>query len=78
MAAAGRLQDAKAHVCNVADQAEVDRVFGALLAAERVDILVNNAGIAGIGTVATTLETDFGSRLQCKCEERPTTARARS
>jgi len=47
---------AEAHECNVADQMEVDRVFGAL---GRVDILVNNAGIAGIGTVATTTAEDF-------------------
>ena len=58
-AAAAGLRDAEAHVCNVADQAEVDRVFGALLERERVDILVNNAGIAGIGTAATTLDADF-------------------
>lgn len=45
-----------AHRCNVADQAEVDRVFAAL---GRVDILVNNAGIAGIGTVSTTSAADF-------------------
>ena len=55
-AAAARLEGAEAYVCNVADQAEVDRVFGAL---GRVDILVNNAGIAGIGTVATTTSADF-------------------
>lgn len=55
-AAAATLQGAEALVCNVADQAEVDRVFGGL---GRVDILVNNAGIAGIGTVATTTAADF-------------------
>jgi len=55
-AAAAKLGDADSRVCNVADQAEVDRVFGAL---GRVDILVNNAGIAGIGTVATTTMADF-------------------
>ncbi len=54
--AAAKLPGAEAHVCNVADQAEVDRVFASL---GRVDILVNNAGIAGIGTVATTAEADF-------------------
>ena len=35
---------AKGHGCNVADKAEVDRVFGELLAVQRIDILVNNAG----------------------------------
>ena len=46
-------------MCDVAEQGDVDRVFGALLGRERVDILVNNAGIAGIGTVPTTAEADF-------------------
>jgi 2-keto-3-deoxy-L-fuconate dehydrogenase len=58
-AAAAGLTNAEAHVCNVAEQADVDRVFAALLATERVDILVNNAGIAGIGTVATVTAEDF-------------------
>ncbi len=62
-AAAERLNasggQAEAHTCDVADQADVDRVFGDLLTRKRVDILVNNAGIAGIGTVATTIEADF-------------------
>jgi NAD(P)-dependent dehydrogenase (short-subunit alcohol dehydrogenase family) len=53
---AAGLIGAEAHECNVADQAQVDRVFGAL---GRIDILVNNAGIAGIGTVATTTAEDF-------------------
>jgi NAD(P)-dependent dehydrogenase (short-subunit alcohol dehydrogenase family) len=47
------------HTCNVADQDEVDRVFGSLLAVERIHILVNNAGIAGIGRVDTTASADF-------------------
>ena len=50
---------AKGHGCNVADQAEVDRVFGELVAGQRIDILVNNAGIAGIGRVDTTAAADF-------------------
>jgi len=58
-AAAAKLQNAAALVCNVADQAEVDRVFGELLGRERVDILVNNAGIPGIGTVESTTTADF-------------------
>jgi 2-keto-3-deoxy-L-fuconate dehydrogenase len=45
-----------AHACNVADQGEVDRVFGEIGALE---ILVNNAGIAGIGTVASTKGEDM-------------------
>lgn len=50
---------AEGHACNVADQAEVDRVFGKLLEKERMHILVNNAGIAGIGRVDTTSSADF-------------------
>ena len=57
--AAANIANAEALVCNVADQAEVDRVFGDLLGRERVDILVNNAGIAGIGTVESTTAEDF-------------------
>lgn len=58
-AAAAKLQNAAALVCNVADQAEVDRVFGELLGRERVDILVNNAGVPGIGTVESTTTADI-------------------
>ncbi len=50
---------ATGYACNVADQTEVDRVFGDLVARQRVHILVNNAGIAGIGRVDTTTESDF-------------------
>ena len=57
--AAAKLQNAAALVCNVADQAEVDRVFGELLGRERVDMLVNNAGVPGIGTVESTTTADF-------------------
>jgi len=55
---------AKGHGCNVADQTEVDRVFGDLLASERIHILVNNAGIAGIGRVDTIAEADFDRVFQ--------------
>jgi len=48
-----------AHGCNVADQDEVQRVFGEILSLGKLDILVNNAGIAGIGTVATTTGADM-------------------
>jgi 2-keto-3-deoxy-L-fuconate dehydrogenase len=47
------------YACNVANQAEVDRVFGDLMARQRIHILVNNAGISGIGRVDTTTEGDF-------------------
>jgi len=55
---------ARAHGCNVADPAEVDRVFGDLLASERIHILVNNAGVAGIGRVDTTTAADFDRVFQ--------------
>lgn len=47
------------YACNVADESDVDRVFGELLTKERIHILVNNAGIAGIGRVDTTATADF-------------------
>jgi 2-keto-3-deoxy-L-fuconate dehydrogenase len=50
---------AEGHVCDVADQDDVDRVFGDLLSRGRIHILVNNAGIAGIGRVDTTSAADF-------------------
>jgi NAD(P)-dependent dehydrogenase (short-subunit alcohol dehydrogenase family) len=56
--------NAKGHACNVAVKDEVDRVFGDLLARERVHILVNNAGIAGIGRVDTTTAEDFDRVFQ--------------
>ena len=55
---------AQGHACNVADQDEVDRVFGDLLKTERIHILVNNAGIAGIGRVDTTTTADFDRVFQ--------------
>jgi 2-keto-3-deoxy-L-fuconate dehydrogenase len=55
---------AEGHACNVADQDEVDRVFGDLLKTERIHILVNNAGIAGIGRVDTTTTADFDRVFQ--------------
>jgi 2-keto-3-deoxy-L-fuconate dehydrogenase len=55
---------AEGHACNVADQAEVDRVFGELLAGQRVHILVNNAGVAGIGRIDTTTAADFDRVFQ--------------
>jgi 2-keto-3-deoxy-L-fuconate dehydrogenase len=55
---------AEGHVCDVADQDDVDRVFGDLLSLGRVHILVNNAGIAGIGRVDTTSAADFDRVFQ--------------
>jgi NAD(P)-dependent dehydrogenase (short-subunit alcohol dehydrogenase family) len=50
---------AAAHVCDLADEAEAARSFGAVIAKGRLEILVNNAGIANIGTVETTSAADF-------------------
>jgi 2-keto-3-deoxy-L-fuconate dehydrogenase len=50
---------AKAHECNVADSAGVQRVIQEITKNGRIDILVNNAGIAQIGKLETTPEADF-------------------
>jgi len=51
--------NASAHVCDVTNQKEVERVFGGLFRQERLHILVNNAGVSHIGTVESTSEEDF-------------------
>jgi NAD(P)-dependent dehydrogenase (short-subunit alcohol dehydrogenase family) len=57
MAAGGK---AKAHGCNVAQQADVIKTIDSIQAdAGRVDILVNCAGIAHVGKLETTAEADF-------------------
>lgn len=50
---------AKAHVCDVANQAEVKRVIADITAEHAINILVNNAGIAHIGKLEDTRESDF-------------------
>ncbi|SEM16787.1 NAD(P)-dependent dehydrogenase, short-chain alcohol dehydrogenase family [Chitinophaga rupis] len=51
---------AKAHGCNVAQQADVIKTIDNIQAdAGRIDILVNCAGIAHIGKLETTAEADF-------------------
>jgi 2-keto-3-deoxy-L-fuconate dehydrogenase len=51
--------------CNVADQAEVKKVFEQVhRQAGSIDILVNNAGIAHIGSALTTSEEDFDKVYQ--------------
>ncbi|ULQ56988.1 glucose 1-dehydrogenase [Flavihumibacter rivuli] len=46
--------------CNVADQADVQKVVAAISELEgRIDILVNNAGVAHIGNAENTSEADF-------------------
>jgi len=51
--------DAFGHACDVANHADVQRVFGGIAAAGRVDILVNCAGVSHIGTLSDTTEADF-------------------
>jgi NAD(P)-dependent dehydrogenase (short-subunit alcohol dehydrogenase family) len=47
-------------VCDVTDQAAVDRAFAEFATRHgRLDIVVNNAGISHIGTAATTGAADF-------------------
>ena len=48
-----------AHTCDVADAADVERVFGAILARGPVDVLVNNAGVAHIGSIEEVSEDDL-------------------
>ena len=51
---------AAAIACDVADGAQVDRVFDRIVAEQgRVDILVNNAGISHVGTIERTTEADL-------------------
>lgn len=45
-----------AHLCNVANQSEVIKIFEGI---GNLHILINNAGIAHIGKATTTSETDF-------------------
>ena len=47
---------ATAHVCNVAEQADVQRVVESI---SQVDILVNNAGVAHVGNVENCSTEDF-------------------
>ena len=50
---------ATAHRCDVTDQADVARVFGAILQQGRIDILVNDAGIAHVGNLENTTADDL-------------------
>jgi 2-keto-3-deoxy-L-fuconate dehydrogenase len=50
---------AVAHRCDVADRAEVARVFEAITREGGIDILVNNAGIAHVGSLEGTTEEDM-------------------
>jgi len=50
---------AAAHRCDVTDQADVERVIGAILQQGRIDILVNDAGIAHVGNLENTTADDL-------------------
>jgi NAD(P)-dependent dehydrogenase (short-subunit alcohol dehydrogenase family) len=50
---------ARAHICDVANQEEVQRVVGEITREQKLHLLVNNAGIAHIGRLETTSEADF-------------------
>jgi 2-keto-3-deoxy-L-fuconate dehydrogenase len=51
--------NAKAYICDVAQQEHVQRAFNEILKADDIDILVNNAGISHIGNLDVTSEHDF-------------------
>ncbi|WP_128544714.1 SDR family NAD(P)-dependent oxidoreductase [Larkinella soli] len=50
---------AVAHAVDVSSQAQVVEVVNAIAAVGPIHILVNNAGVSHIGTVETTVESDF-------------------
>ncbi len=50
---------ARAHVCDVARQEDVQRVVAEITSQHAINILVNNAGIAHIGKLEDTRESDF-------------------
>ena len=52
----GKGGNATVHICDVADQEEVKKMFARI---KTVDILVNSAGISHVGNVETTTEQDF-------------------
>jgi 2-keto-3-deoxy-L-fuconate dehydrogenase len=51
--------NAKAHLCDVANQASVQQLFIEIARQHPINILVNNAGIAHIGNLENTSEEDF-------------------
>jgi 2-keto-3-deoxy-L-fuconate dehydrogenase len=50
---------AKAHICDVANQGDVKRAIAEITREHSINILVNNAGIAHIGKLEDTGESDF-------------------
>jgi 2-keto-3-deoxy-L-fuconate dehydrogenase len=55
---------ASAHLCDVANQADVTARLNELFRHERVHMLVNNAGISHIGTVESTTPEDFDRMIR--------------
>jgi 2-keto-3-deoxy-L-fuconate dehydrogenase len=51
--------NAKAYVCDVSQQEDVQAVLNEIVQNARIDILVNNAGISHVGNLENTLERDF-------------------
>jgi NAD(P)-dependent dehydrogenase (short-subunit alcohol dehydrogenase family) len=64
-ALAGELPGARALICDVTDEAQVQAAFAAL---ERLDVLVNNAGIGLVGSVEETPAEDFRRLLRVNVE----------
>ena len=54
-------EKASSHICDVANQKEVEKIFEKIGA---INILVNNAGIANVGKADTTKEEDFDKLMQ--------------
>ncbi|MFD2567064.1 SDR family NAD(P)-dependent oxidoreductase [Pseudotenacibaculum haliotis] len=50
---------AQAHLCDVANQKNVNEIIQKIAQQSSIDILVNNAGIAHVGTIETTEEADM-------------------
>lgn len=55
---------ADAHVCDVTNKTEVQKLFSQIAGHGRVHILVNNAGVSHIGTAESTSEEDFDRVLR--------------
>jgi len=56
--------NAKAYLCDVAQQENVKAVLGKIVQNARIDILVNNAGISHVGNLESTTQHDF-DKLFC-------------
>ena len=52
-------QKAVAHLCDVSDQKNVNKVILEITRTDTIDILINNAGIAHVGNIEKTEEADL-------------------